>query len=84
MKNKKFVLDLTQTEIFCHRWNNVLNSHYLSMINPLTAELSAQCTLQNTQDLNGCLLLCIILGMTSVDIQFFSLSHCTLSFVTKG
>jgi len=30
-----------------------------SVLNPLEPELSAQCTLQNTHDFNGCPLLCM-------------------------
>jgi hypothetical protein len=44
------------------------------MINPMTLELSAQCTLQNTQDLNGCLLLCKILGKIQWTTSFLTVT----------
>jgi len=45
-------------------------------IHPLTLELSAQCALQRTQDLNGCPLVCILLVDYFRWHLFFSASHC--------
>jgi len=43
----------------------------LCMFNPWALKLSAQYTLQKTQDLNGCYLLHVFLVMTLVDVQFY-------------
>lgn len=55
--------------------------------NSLVSELSVQCVLQKTEDLNGCQLLCMFLSDILRWHSVFLASHCrqlTLSFGGKG
>jgi hypothetical protein len=51
--------------------------------NTYALEVSAQCTLQKTQDLNGHPVLCKFLVATLVNIQY-SQHHTALTFDAKG
>jgi hypothetical protein len=54
-------------------WCHKIKNHNIS---PLEPELSAQCTLQKLQDLNGYPLLCMFLGNGFIGHLVFSASHC--------
>jgi len=50
-------------------------------VNPLGLQLRAQCTLQRTQDLSGCQLLCVFLAHDYSGGFVFWASHCALTVV---
>ena len=50
-------------------------------VNSMGLELNAQCTLQRTQDLSGCQLLCMVLADDFSGCLVFSASHCALTVV---
>lgn len=58
------------------KWKEYISSWCL--INPLEPELSAQLTLQKTQDLNGHPLFCKFLADDFSERSIFSVSNCTL------
>jgi len=55
---------------------------YFEQINPLELELSAQCTLQKTRVLNGCILLCMFLTYNCSGLLDFSATHCASTIVS--
>jgi len=50
-------------------------------VNPMGLEFRAQCSLQRTQDLSGCQLLCMFLAHDFSGGFVFSASHCALTEV---